>query len=105
MNDSEEIVKRFWDFFSQAKFADAKSIMHPDIVVWWPNTKEVFRGRDRFVSINDEYPGRWNISIDKLISSDDTVISVVRVESIEQTHSFYATSFFTIQDGNITLDY
>jgi len=101
MSQGHETIRKLWDLFGEAKFAEAGKLMHPELIVYWPNTREVFRGRDRFLSVNEKYPGRWTIFLEKLMSVNDTVISVVKVESPDQTQSCYATSFFTIKDGLI----
>lgn len=101
MNQGHETISEFWTLFGEAKFAEAGKLMHPELIVHWPNTREVFRGRDEFVAVNEKYPGRWAISLEKLMSIDDIVVSVAKVESPDQTQSCYATSFFTIQNGLI----
>lgn len=102
MSENKEIVTKFWNAFGEARFADARPLLHPNIVVYWPNTREMFKGRDRFIRANEEYPGRWVISLARLVSENDTVVSVVYVESADRAASFYATSFFTFRDGLIT---
>jgi hypothetical protein len=98
---NNEIVTKFWMLFSEGKFDDAGKLMHADATVWWPNTREVFKGRDKFILANKKYPGRWLIAIEKNFSIDDTVISAVRVESEDKANSFYATSFFYLRENLI----
>lgn len=98
MSTRAEVVRRYWGLFSETKFTEAKVLMHPDATVSQPNTREVFRGRDKFISVNEQYPGRWVIAVEELLlSAEETVITVVRVESIDQSQSFYATSFFRVE--------
>jgi len=101
MSQDQEIVSKFWNLFGEGKFAEAGKLMDRESIVHWPNTREVFRGRDRFVSVNEKYPGTWVISLEKLMSINDIVVSVVKVESPDQIQSCYATSFFTIENGLI----
>lgn len=95
------VVKEYWDLFSEVKYAGTGALMHPNIIIRWPNTREAFRGMEKFISVNEQYPGKWIITIEKLFFVGETVISVVRVESIEQNQSVYATSFFTFEDDLI----
>lgn len=101
MNLNETIVRGFWRLFDQGNFEEAGDLMLPEAVVMWPNTREVFRGRGGFIKANAKYPGCWRISIEKLLSLNENVVSVVRVENEEKSMSFYATSFFKFDGGLI----
>lgn len=98
---NEFIVEKFWFLMSEGKFDEIGKLMKEDTKVWFPNTREVFKGRDKFIDFNKKYPGRWIINLDKILSKDDRVVSAVRVESEDKTSSFYATSFFRIKDNLI----
>jgi len=54
----EKIVETFWRLFNEARFDEAGKYLAPYCNVYWPNTREVFRGRDKFISANKAYPGR-----------------------------------------------
>ena len=97
----EEIIKKFWNLMSDGMFNEVGELMEKDANVWFPNTREVFRGRDKYITFNKMYPGRWIITIEKLLSKDDMVITVVKVEEENKSNSSYATSFFTIRDNII----
>jgi len=58
MATNEETVREFWRLFDEADYDKAGKLMKADAVVWWPNTREVFRGAAAFMSVNRNYPGR-----------------------------------------------
>lgn len=97
MKSNEHIVENFLKLFNDAQFDEAGKLFSQDCVVYWPNTREVFKGKN-FIKANKQYPGRWFIDIVQLLSSDDIVVSVVRVYSKDEEQSFYATSFFKFKD-------
>ncbi|HOI44450.1 MAG TPA: nuclear transport factor 2 family protein, partial [Candidatus Aminicenantes bacterium] len=101
MATNEETVREFWRLFDEADYDKAGKLMKADAVVWWPNTREVFRGAAAFMSVNRNYPGRWRASVERVIALGDEVISVTRVESEDTAESFYATSFIRLEDGLI----
>ena len=101
LNMNEDIVIKFWGFMSDAMFDGVGELIEKDANVWLPNTREVFRGRDKYIIFNKKYPGRWIITLDKIFSKDDMVISAVKVESEDKAINFYATSFFTIKNNLI----
>jgi predicted SnoaL-like aldol condensation-catalyzing enzyme len=102
MKPHERIVETFWHLFHEARFDEANQYLSPDCTIYWPNTQEVFRGRDKFISANKAYPGRWYIDIKTIFSKGDCVVSVVRVYSQDEKHSFHAISFFKFDDNIIT---
>ena len=101
MDLNESIVKSFWRLFDRGNFVEAGDLMLPGAVIKWPNTREVFKGRDRFIDANVKYPDRWRINVERILSLNETVVSVVRVENEERSMSFYATSFFKFDGGLI----
>ena len=98
---NEEIVTKFYEYMNQGLFDKMGEFMDEDAIVWLPNTREVFRGRRNYVDFNKRYPGKWEITIDKIYSMDDIVISSVKVISEDRVNSFYCTAFFKIKDDLI----
>lgn len=101
MNGNEGIVRKFWTFFDEGDFDSAVGLMNPDAIAVWPNTREIFRGREKFLLANKKYPGRWRIGVEKLVSNGNTVVSAVKVESEDGKSIFYAASFFEMKNGSI----
>lgn len=98
----EYIVKKFWALMSDGMFDEVGELMEEDAYVWLPNTREVFKGKDKYINFNKKYPGRWIITLDKIFSKDEIVVSAVKVEAEDKSSSFYATSFFTVKDSLIS---
>ena len=101
MVSNEEIIKKYWGFFNDEDFDAAGKLMVCDVVVRWPNTREVFKGKDKFILTQKKYPGKWYISLKKIFSKEDTVITVVNVATKDKSISFYATSFFKMKNSMI----
>ena len=98
----EYIFKKFWALMSDGMFDEVGELMEEDAYVWLPNTREVFKGKDKYINFNKKYPGRWIITLDKIFSKDEIVVSAVKVEAEDKSSSFYATSFFTVKDSLIS---
>lgn len=96
--DNEKTVKRFWELFDAAEFEEAGNLISPMAAIRWWNTREEFN-KENFIEANSKYPGRWNISIERFESFNDLVITVVNV--VGKDISFYATSFFKLEEGLI----
>jgi hypothetical protein len=77
----------------------AAALLHDDFVAEWPLSREVIRGRERFIARNQAYPGEWHITVLQVVDGGDHVATEVRVEignAIE-----YALSFFELRNGLI----
>ena len=92
-----EKVKKFWQHIDKADFDKLVEIMREDSNVILPNTKEIFKGRDNYIGFNKEYPGRWYAKIEKIVDTDNEVVSAVEITNDEGI-SFYVTSFFKFED-------
>jgi len=101
MDSKAKIIRKFWHIFDEARYDDVADLLLPDCNVYWPNTRELFRGSQKLIDVNKRYPGRWHIDIVDVVTKDDLAVSVVRVYSNEVKHSFYATSFFKFESGLI----
>jgi predicted SnoaL-like aldol condensation-catalyzing enzyme len=97
---SEQVVVRLWEAFDDMRWDDAASLLHPDFIADWPQSKERFRCPANFITMNREYPGRHRIKIVHLASTGNQVTSVVQVISNDKQKMF-AVSFFAVTDGKI----
>lgn len=98
MADNKSTVEEFWKKINEKRWDDLADFFTYDAKINWPNTSETFEV-SRFVSVNKHYPGDWKIAIEKVLSSFNTVISVVLVNF--GNLSFHAVSFFYFVDGKI----
>lgn len=58
-----------------------------------------------FIRANTEYPGKWDITVERIEEYENCIVSVVLVLSTlpEANISFYAVSFFEFQQDKIVL--
>ena len=101
MEKKEKIVKQYWKEFDEYNFDLVGTFMDTNVKVIWPNTQEIFKGYKNFILTQKKYPGIWKIILEKLISINEIVISIVKVTSVENPQSFYATSFFEFKGNSI----
>ena len=98
---SVRAVRSMWAAFQARDWPAARSLLRDDLqAVWW-TSGERFDGADAFIEVQKRYPEGWTIQlieVDRL--EDGRVISLVRVDQPPQ--SFFATSFFRVDDGRIT---
>ena len=99
---AESVVREFWRLMATNDFHSVKSVLAPELIVEWPQSKERIRGPERFCQMNAEYPttSRWRFQINRLVVSGESVVT--QVSLTDGTQSAEPISFFTVQAGKIT---
>jgi hypothetical protein len=93
------IPVQLWLAFEARDWEGAAALLHDDFVAEWPVSNERFVGRDNFIGMNRAYPGNWHITIERVVTQGDVVVTQVRVDL--GAASSYALSFFDLKDGLI----
>lgn len=101
MNNKEKIIA-LWNDMDKQNWSNIHTYFEEDAVINWNNTNEMFNVEE-FIRVNAEYPGDWNIMIERLEYMGNLVISVVKVELKRDDISVHATSFFEFNNGKIKL--
>jgi hypothetical protein len=83
---------RDWDAWAR--------LLHPDVIYEIPQSRERIRGRDRYLTFNQEYPGDWHLRT-KIIIADE-YHGVAWFEWRLDDHADDAMAFFDFTDGLIT---
>lgn len=96
---NRSVVEQLWQAMDRFDFEAAGDLLHEDYVCEWPQSRERIRGRDNFVAVNKNYPGRWRIAIQRLIASGNQVATEVTLSYDGQIAR--AVSFFELRDGKI----
>lgn len=99
---AESVVREFWRLMATNDFHSVSSVLAPELIVEWPQSKERIRGPERFCQMNAEYPtiSRWRFQINRLVASGESVVT--QVSLTDGTQSAEPVSFFTVQSGQIT---
>ena len=96
------VVHEFWRLMGTNDFHAVGAVLADDFTLEWPQSNERIRGRDRFASMNVEFPakGLWVFTVNRIIS--DEVEAVTDVSVTDGSRSDRAISFFTVRDGKIS---
>lgn len=93
-----ERVRALWGDMTDQNWDRLEGYFTPDAVIDWPNTGERFDPHG-YMRANSEYPGRWDITVERVEENGDSAISVVRIELRGGEISFFAVSFFTFDEA------
>ena len=97
---SVRAVRSLWSAFQARDWAAARRLLRDDLHAVWRTSGEHFSGADAFVAVQTRYPQGSAIHLVEAERLDDgRVMSVLRVDHPRAT--FFATSFFRVDDGLI----
>ncbi len=98
---AESVVREFWRLMATNDFHSVMSVLAPEFVMEWPQSKERIRGPERFCQMNAEYPttSHWQFRINRLVASAESVVT--QVSLTDGTQSAEPVSFFTVSAGKI----
>jgi ketosteroid isomerase-like protein len=96
------VVREFWRLMGTNDFHAVGAVLADDFILEWPQSNERIRGRERFASMNVEFPakGLWVFTVDRIVG--DGVEAVTDVSVTDGSRSDRAISFFTVRDGKIS---
>lgn len=97
-----DIAREFWALMGTNDFTAVGAILADDFVLAWPQSNELIRGRDRFATMNAEFPakGRWVFTVNRVVGGDIEAVTDVSVTDGSRVDR--AITFFTVRDGKIT---
>lgn len=98
--NAADLVRRFWELFDAEEWATAGELLADDVIVEWPHSGELIRGRDNVLALNAEYPGSSRIRVLQLVEGVDGAVAS-EIEVTNGADVFWAASFFTIGGGVI----
>lgn len=78
MNYKEHVIA-LWNDMDKQNWNNIHIYFDDGAVINWYNTNERF-SVEEFIRVNAEYPGDWNIEIERLECMANLVISVVKVQ-------------------------
>ena len=98
---AEQIVARYWQTMNTNDWHTASELLHDDYVLDYPQSGERFRGRERFIAINAQYPaaGPWRFTVHRVVAGEGEAVSDVTVTAPSVTAR--VVSFFELRDGTI----
>ena len=98
---SKHVVDLFWEYINNQDYDKLYEITSEDTKVWFPNTKEMFKDRESYIAFNKRCPFKRDMFVDKIYTSNEDAISLVRIYNKENDIDFRSTAFFKIKNDII----
>ncbi|MGI8679154.1 MAG: nuclear transport factor 2 family protein [Jatrophihabitans sp.] len=99
--DPVDVVTELWARIDERDWPGLGEVLAEDVVIEWPVSRELIRGRGNVVAVNAEYPEGWSIRVIRVIGSDEQVASEVEVP-IAGLGTFRVASFWTVAQSRVT---
>ncbi|CAA9575235.1 MAG: hypothetical protein AVDCRST_MAG86-2184 [uncultured Truepera sp.] len=95
----KEIVKQFWQTMNTNDFEVVGLLLADDYTLEWPQSREIVRGRDNFIRVNQNYPasGTWRFTVYSSVAEGAEVVSDVGVA--DGVVNARAITFATVEGG------
>ena len=93
-------IQQFWSDVLAQKADKIREYFHTDATVNWLCSNEHFTVEE-FIRANCEYPGEWDGEIEKIVRTDDMIITAAQIYPKDRSASFHVTSFIRLKDGKI----
>ncbi|MFG5408784.1 nuclear transport factor 2 family protein [Piscinibacter sakaiensis] len=96
-----EVVRCYWQRMQGRDFRGVAPLLGPELTVDWPQSNERFRGPERFLQMNREYPahGPWTVQLHRLVADGAQVVTQVTVgDGVQRAEP---VSFFEVAAGRI----
>jgi hypothetical protein len=72
--DNRGIVERYLKAHEARDLAAVRELQHPDIVARYPQSGETFRGRDKYMAMQESYPGLPEAKTSVVIGESSTIV-------------------------------
>jgi hypothetical protein len=93
MTDLRKTVERYWAAANAREWGAFADLLADDVVYTLPQTRERISGRERYVEFNREYPGDWQVRIERVTAEPGQAVSWTLFSTgLEKLH---AITFFT----------
>jgi ketosteroid isomerase-like protein len=99
--DNRRIVERYIEAVEARDLAQVREMMHPDVVGRYPQSGEVFRGRDNYMGMQEAYPGLPQSQASSVTGESSLMVQPSSLPFAQPTITVFGGEHFVI-DGVAT---
>lgn len=99
--EAKATVLAYWQAMQSNNFTKAAEWLSEDFECHWQQSNERIVGRENFIAVNTAYPsaGRWQFTVNRLVSEGDCVVTDVDITDGETVAK--AITFHHVKNGSI----
>lgn len=100
MTDNADLGRTYLELLEARDWEAWTALLDEDVVYDMPQTRELIKGRERFLEFNQTYPGEWHLTAKTVIADEERV--VVWFDWTMGDESGESQTFLEISDGRVT---
>lgn len=98
--DTADLIRRYWTACNARDWEAFAATFADDVRYRCPQTRELVRGKPAYLAFNQEYPGDWTLTIDRIVADGTGGVSWTTFRVGEEVMT--GLCFFTVDaDGLI----
>ncbi len=98
----KEIVTEFWKLMDEKKYSEIKPLFTKIPKIYLESSREVFNSINKFIKMNEEYPGEWRTVLKNIGHIDNGLFTLVHVFCEDSKTEHYVTSQYTFKNNLIS---
>jgi hypothetical protein len=95
--DNRRIVELYVQAVEARDLERVRGLMHPDVIGRYPQSGEVFRGRDRYISMQEAYPGLPESQASSVTGDTSLVVQPSSLPFARPTITVFGGEHFVIE--------
>lgn len=93
--DPRTTVERYWSAAGHRDWDAFAATLADEVVYDLPQTRERVRGKERYLTFNQEYPGDWRVRVERIVADPDGRQAAARTLFTVGERDMPAVHFFT----------
>jgi SnoaL-like domain len=95
--DTERICERYVEVMMERDLEAQHALLHPDVVARYPQSGEVFRGRDNYIGMLRNYPGLPMGQVTSIKGESHTSVQYPALPTMAPTITVYGGDDFVVE--------
>ena len=95
--DTQKICERYLDAVSKRDLEAQQTLLHPDVVASYPQSGEVFRGRDNYLEMLRNFPGLPTGHVISIHGESHTAVQYPALPMLSPTVTVYGGDDFVVE--------
>ncbi len=98
--DPRQTVLAFWQDINMQLYDRLPQYFSPVANIFWHNSNERFNPEE-FQRVYQAYGGAWHVEVERILSCEGSIISIINAKNSKAEGLHRAVSFFEFEDGSI----
>ncbi|WP_406451755.1 nuclear transport factor 2 family protein [Streptomyces sp. NBC_00876] len=93
--DLRATVESYWTAAGHRDWDTFAATLADEVLYDLPQTRERIRGKERYLAFNREYPGDWQVRVERIVADREGLQAAARTLFTVDAQELHAIHFFT----------